>query len=75
MRFLIQVPDEPVESGPIAAFLAAPAPFTYLLRDDDGRATRVASFRDEDLALRVADLLNRHGLVDAPLPELGEIDP
>lgn len=37
---------------------------------ENGRAAIVLQCRDEELAERVAALLNRHGMVDQPLAEL-----
>lgn len=37
--------------------------------DGDGVAIRVATFTDKPSALRACALLNRHGMVDEPIPQ------
>lgn len=39
-----------------------------ILRVDEGVALSVGMFADQGLAERARDLLNRHGLVDVPIP-------
>lgn len=49
-------------------------PVLSLCKETDGIAGVVAYIEDSALASRIADLLNRNGLVDAPMPTLEESD-
>lgn len=56
----------------VAALFAAPelaCVYDLCSTDREGVAIRVGSFTDKSTALRVTELLNRHGMVDVPIPE------
>ena len=53
-------------------FISMPAPAGgyQIIRVTGTTGEAIALFADKDLTTRVVDLLNRHGLIDAPIPEV-----
>lgn len=55
-----------IESNPALAYPH------MIYRVEGTRVTPVGMFRDEAVALRTLELLNRHGMVDTPMPSIDE---
>lgn len=75
MRYVVLCPNNDQPPPDMPSFvqmitLPTPAVFFVCEVDDANCAVRIAQFNDKHIALRVATLLNRNGMIDVPLTDI-----